>query len=269
MKRLQKKHPLAIRWFHWLNFPLLAVMIWSGLLIYWANPVYGVPVPAVGRVNLPPEKILVDKKGNGIDLFAPVAPGWVPKALITTNPNNDKDHTYPPVLYDLTQRLAEGMGWHFFFMWFFTINGLLYVLYTVFSGEWKLLLPGKGALKNAWLTILHDMYLRKESPPQIKYNGAQQITYSLIIFMGVGSVLTGLAIYRPTQAGWLTWLFGGYGAARFIHFWLMMGYVGFFTIHILQVIKTGWNNFRGMITGHELVTETPASDSGMEVATNA
>ena len=33
MKRLEKKHPLAIRWFHWLNFPLLALMLWSGTLI--------------------------------------------------------------------------------------------------------------------------------------------------------------------------------------------------------------------------------------------
>src|ERR1051326_664357 len=34
MRRLEKKHPLAIRWFHWINFPILFVMIWSGLLIY-------------------------------------------------------------------------------------------------------------------------------------------------------------------------------------------------------------------------------------------
>ena len=40
MKRLEKKHPLAIRWFHWINFPALTVMIWSGMLIYWANDVY-------------------------------------------------------------------------------------------------------------------------------------------------------------------------------------------------------------------------------------
>ena len=33
--RLEKKHPRAIRWMHWVNFPVLSVMIWSGLLIYW------------------------------------------------------------------------------------------------------------------------------------------------------------------------------------------------------------------------------------------
>jgi hypothetical protein len=40
MKTLTKKHPLAIRWFHWINFPVLFLMIWSGLLIYWSNAVY-------------------------------------------------------------------------------------------------------------------------------------------------------------------------------------------------------------------------------------
>ena len=29
-----------MRWFHWINFPVLALMIWSGLMIYWANGVY-------------------------------------------------------------------------------------------------------------------------------------------------------------------------------------------------------------------------------------
>ncbi len=42
MKQLEKKHLLATRWMHWINFPVLMVMIWSGLLIYWANSVYRV-----------------------------------------------------------------------------------------------------------------------------------------------------------------------------------------------------------------------------------
>ena len=37
--RLVKKHPRAIRWMHWINFPLLAIMIWSGLLIYWGDSI--------------------------------------------------------------------------------------------------------------------------------------------------------------------------------------------------------------------------------------
>jgi thiosulfate reductase cytochrome b subunit len=34
------KHSLWIRWTHWINFPVLSLMVWSGILIYWANDVY-------------------------------------------------------------------------------------------------------------------------------------------------------------------------------------------------------------------------------------
>src|ERR1700712_3481475 len=40
MKKIVEKHPLSIRWFHWINFPILSIMIWSGILIYWANDIY-------------------------------------------------------------------------------------------------------------------------------------------------------------------------------------------------------------------------------------
>lgn len=33
--RLDLRHPLAIRWMHWINFPMRFTMIWSGILIYW------------------------------------------------------------------------------------------------------------------------------------------------------------------------------------------------------------------------------------------
>jgi len=35
----------------------------------------------------------------------------------------------------------------------------------------------------------------------------------------VVSVVTGFAIYKPTQLSWLTALFGGFQAARYWHFW--------------------------------------------------
>jgi len=215
VKTLEKKHPLAIRWFHWINFPILAVMVWSGLLIYWANPVYRI---AIGKHTL--VKMTVAEK------------------------------TYEKA--NVAFRLAEGLSLHFFFMWFFAINGILYVLYTLFSGEWRDLVPDRRSWKEAILVALHDLHLRKEAPPQRKYNAAQRISYTAIIFMGLGSLLTGLAIYKPVQFGWLTFLFGGYPMARFFHFWITVGYVVFFVVHVAQVIKTGWNNFRAMVIGYEV-----------------
>ena len=220
--KLYKKHPLAIRWFHWINFPVLMMMIWSGLLIYWASDVYTI---------------------HGIKLF----PVKVYQLLHIVEKGPDGEYH---------GRLALGMAWHFAFMWLFAINGVLYVLYTAISGEWKYLLPSRSTLREALGVVLHDLGINKQPLPPRKFNGAQQIAYTSVIVMGLGSLLTGLSIYKPAQFGAITTLFGGYLPARFIHFWLTMGYVLFFAIHIVQVIRAGWNNFRAMITGSEVI-ETP------------
>jgi thiosulfate reductase cytochrome b subunit len=144
------------------------------------------------------------------------------------------------------------MAWHFTFMWFFAINGFCYVLYAFLSGEWRHLLPNRHTPREAWHVVLHDLGLRKEPTPRAKFNGAQRLAYTGVILMGAGSLVTGLAIYKPTQLAWLTGLLGGYPWARAEHFALTIGYVLFFIIHIAQVIRAGWNNFRAMVTGYEL-----------------
>ena len=217
MKRLESKHPRAIRWFHWINFPLLAIMIWSGTLIYWANDVY--------RIGF-----------GGFTLFH-FFPDWFYK------------------MFHLGYRLADGMAWHFAFAWLFAINGVAYVAYTIFSGEWRYLVPNRNSLREAIQVTLYDLRLSKTQPPRRKFNGAQQFAYTGIILMGAGSLVTGLAIWKSVQFGWITLLLGGYQAARVEHFLLTLGYVGFFLVHIAQVIRAGWNNFRSMVTGYEIVSD--------------
>ena len=222
-KQLEKKHPLAIRWLHWINFPLLAMMIWSGMLIYWANAVYSIRV-------------------FGYELF----------------------HFFPQGFYEffgIPYRLAEGLQLHFFFMWLFAVNGVIYVIYIVASGEWRALLPVPSSFKRAARVALHDAHILKEKPPQGKYNDAQRIAYTSVILMGAGSVITGLAIYKPLQLAWLTALLGGYEWARWMHFWLTILFVLFFVVHIVQVALAGWRNFQSMITGRELV-EAPVEEMG-------
>lgn len=77
--------------------------------------------------------------------------------------------------------------------------------------------------------------------------------------MGAGSVLSGLAIYKPTQLAFLTALFGGYQWARWVHFWLTILFVMFFLVHIIQVVLAGWSNFRSMITGFDVVEDKEVS----------
>ncbi len=156
----------------------------------------------------------------------------------------------------MDHRLAEGMALHFLIMWLFLLNGILYVAYTILSGEWRYLVPrSKTTFRDAWQVMLYDVGMGKRLPPQEKYNAAQQVSYSAIVLMGALSVVSGLAIYKPAQLGWLTMLFGGYAGARLVHFVLTIGYLLFFVVHIAQVVRAGWNNFRGMIIGYELVED--------------
>ena len=222
MKKIREKHPLAIRWFHWINFPVLFVMIWTGMLIYWADDEYSVTLG-----------------GRQLIKFFP-------------------DWFYS--FFNFPYRLSEGMAYHFIFMWLFAINGLLYILFTAISGEWKFLLPNRYSFKEAWQVLLHDLHIRRTIPPQNKYNAAQRIAYTAIIAMGLGSVLTGAAIYKPVQLNWLCSLLGGYHAARIEHFLLTIGYVLFFLIHIIQVVIAGWNNFRSVITGFEIPAVSMVDD---------
>jgi thiosulfate reductase cytochrome b subunit len=156
-----------------------------------------------------------------------------------------------------------GLSYHLFFMWIFAINGFAWVLYTWLSGEWHLILPQRRSLKDAIRVTLVDLHLRKGLPPQTKYNGAQRIAYTSCALMGAVMLLTGLAIYKPTQLHWLTSLLGGYETARWLHFWTTMGFLGFFVIHIVQVVLAGWNNFRAMVSGYE-VQRVEAASTEME-----
>lgn len=217
MLRLEHKHPRPIRWMHWINVVLLSGMIWSGVLIYWANDVYRLQI--------------------GETVLFQFFPDWFYRA------------------FGLRARLAEGMAWHFALMWGFALNGVAYVTYTLLSGEWRHLVPSRQSFREVWVVILHDLHLSSIAPPRRKFNAAQQFAYTGVIGMGAASLLTGLAIYKPVQFSWLTTLFGGYEWARWEHFALTVGYVLFFLMHITQVIRAGWNNFRAMVCGCELTEE--------------
>jgi len=138
-------------------------------------------------------------------------------------------------------------------MWIFAINGIAYVLYLALSGEWRLLVPERRSVRDAVQVTLVDLHISKGLPAQKKYNGAQRIAYSAVILMGLGSLVTGLAIYKPTQTHWLTSALGGYEMARWLHFWLTIGFCAFFIVHVVQVALAGWNNFRSMVSGYEIV----------------
>lgn len=212
----QKKHSLALRWMHWINFPVLMIMMYSGMRIYWS------------------------------DLREPYALGVGSWQLFEFWPDSVQSGL------QLERKLAKGIAFHLNFGWFFVINGLAYMFFLSRKGEWRHIVPDVQGLKDAGKTVAHDLHLRSTKPVQGKYNPAQQITYSLVIIMAFLLVASGFAIFKPGQLSWLEAAFGGYDYARFVHFTTTILLMLFFLIHILQVVRAGWSNFASMITGYRL-----------------
>jgi thiosulfate reductase cytochrome b subunit len=214
-------HSRALRIMHWVNVPVMAIMIYTGIRIYWAD----LRDPFVLGIG-------------GVEIFT-FWPDWVYTSL------------------DIERRLAKGIGWHLVFGWFFVVNGLLYTVHLLRKRRWRRLAPTSTDLRDAPKVLAHDLHLREELPPQGKYNAAQKITYSAVWVMGALLVLSGFAIYKPTQVAPLTWVLGGYESARFIHFTMTVLFLVFVVVHVLQVVRSGWRNFASIITGYR-VEETDA-----------
>ncbi len=223
----KKKHSLALRWMHWINFPVLMVMMWSGMRIYWAD--------------------LRDPYALGIF-------GWQWIEFWPVGVNE---------FFQLDARLAKGLAFHLVFGWIFVLNGLAYTIYLARKGRWRYLVPDRRALRDVPATLAHDLGLRKERPPQGKYNAMQQLTYTAVWVIAFLIVASGFAIYKPVQLSWLLTLFGGYDPARFVHFTGTVLLMAFFVVHLVQVIRSGRRNAASIVTGYR-VEERPVVRGGDE-----
>lgn len=208
---LVHRHHWLVRVTHWANAVLLAGMIASGLQIY-----------------------------NAFGHFGPRGGPFFP------NPFDGKPF---PVGVRLGGWLAGGLSWHFALAWPFVITGVAYLLYLVFSGEWRSLLFRPSDVPRAVAMQLYYLHLRKEHPPQGKHNALQKGAYSFILLLGIISVLSGFAIYKPAQLWWLTALFGGYELARYWHFWAVFLFLAFTLVHVTLVLVVDPASLRSMITG--------------------
>ena len=132
-------------------------------------------------------------------------------------------------------------------MWVLVINGLVYVTLGLVTGRFRRkLLPitpsDVFADTKAALTfkLAHD--------DLSKYNAVQKLLYSGAILCGILIVLSGIAIWKPVQFQELTFLFGGYDFARYVHFFAMAAIVGFLLVHVLLALLVP-KSLRAMIAG--------------------
>jgi thiosulfate reductase cytochrome b subunit len=194
----RRPQPAAIRLSHWINIPLLVIMAGSGLQIFAAYPALG---PRGAQYS------------------------WYPF-------QNDA----PPPWLRFGGWLAGARHWHFAIAWFLILNGVIYLLYMIASGEWRrrVFIPTRDT-SNALAMFSYYLRIRKTPPPEDFYNGLQRVAYTSAILFGVVVVLSGLAIYKPLQLYWITAAFGGYDVARVMHLSCLVLLALFTATHLVLV----------------------------------
>ena len=127
------------------------------------------------------------------------------------------------------------------------VNGLVYVVLGLATGRFRRkLLPIRAG------DVIADM--RAALRGQLSYddlsvyNAVQKLLYLGVILAGILIVVSGLSIWKPVQLQELTALFGGYDAARYVHFFAMAAIVGFLVVHVVMALLVP-KSLRAMITG--------------------
>jgi thiosulfate reductase cytochrome b subunit len=153
---------------------------------------------------------------------------------------------FPPS-FTLGGWLAGGLLWHFAAMWLLAGNGIVYLVLGMLGGRFRRkLTPIRAA--DVVADVKAALTGRLTYDDLAVYNAVQKLFYVGVILAGIVIVLSGLAIWKPVQLQTLTSLFGGYDAARYVHFFAMAGIVIFSVIHIVMAFIVP-KSLRAMLSG--------------------
>lgn len=220
-KRLFYRHRLSTRIWHWVNAITIFVMLMSGLMIFNAHP----------RLYWGQFGANFDQAWLELERF----PGWA---------------TIPS-----TYNLSLARQWHLAFAWILAFGLLFYFIRSVWNGHFRqdvALSKAEVAPAHLWDDIKKHARLDFHSE-DARYNPLQKITYSLVLFIILPTlILTGLTMSPGMNAAWpwLVELFGGRQSARSIHFICAGAIAGFIIVHLALVVLAGpINEIRSMITG--------------------
>ena len=256
-RRLIYRHPLVIRLTHWINAAVLLVLLMSGLQIFNAHPAlyWG----SVSTFDTPALAITSEETGGsnrGVVYLGDRKFDTTGVLGLSKDNGIETDRAFPSwVTLPATQDLATGRRWHFLFAWALVINGAIYLLYGLFSGQLRRrLIPERDQIRDFGGSVKEHLLLKfPEGEEAKRYNVIQKLTYlGVVLVLLPAMVLAGLAMSPGVDAAWpwLPELFGGRQSARTVHFIAAGLLVLFVVVHLALVLVSGVvNNLRGMITG--------------------
>jgi len=260
-REVMYRHTVTVRLTHWINVLILVLLLMSGLrlfnyhpALYWGNYGYrGVPA-FISIAAL--EDIETDEP---VGVTTIMGHNFITTGLlgVSYDANGEPVAAAFPNWLTLPGGLAWARDVHFAAAWLLVLNGVVYLLFGLFTGHFRRdLLPGADDLRPRH--VLTDMWnhirlRRARGEAARRYNVLQKLAYAIVIFVLLPvMVLTGLTMSPAVTAAlpFLFDMFAGRQSARTLHFLVANLLVLFVFIHIIQVIVTGlFNNMRSMITG--------------------
>jgi thiosulfate reductase cytochrome b subunit len=151
----------------------------------------------------------------------------------------------------------HGLQWHFLGMWIFALNGLAYLTYGIFSGRFRQkLFP--LSVRDIIATVGDALTFRLKHDDLTHYNAVQKMLYLGIILVGILTVLSGLAIWKPVQFSELTALFYDFQTARLVHFLCMTAFVLFLFVHVALALLVP-QSLLAMLTGGPKLDDAPSN----------
>ena len=178
---------------------------------------------------------------NALAILVMIGSGW---QIYNASPLFDFEF---PKQITLGGWLAGALLWHFAAMWVIVINGIVYVMLGIATGRFRRkLLPIRPGDVIADMKAALSFKLAHEDLSH--YNAVQKLFYAGVIIAGIILVLSGISIWKPVQFQELTALFGGYDAARYVHFFAMTAVVGFLLVHVALAVIVP-KSLRAIITG--------------------
>ena len=205
------RHHWIVRVTHWVNAIALTLMVGSGLRIFNAYPAFA-------------------RRGEQFCCYP-------------------FEHKAIPDYLTFGGWLGGARHWHFALMWILVLNGLVYLTFIYLHGEWRDLVPRRGDARDALAMLKFYLFVSKTHPKQGKHNAMQKVTYFALPVLAIVLVLTGLAIWKPVQLGWITALFGGFVWARYWHFMTMVGLIALSFAHVFMVFAVDPYSMQSMVTG--------------------
>ena len=193
-----------------------------------------------GKIQIHPLMVRIAHWINALAMLVMIASGW---RIYNADPIFA--FKFPREL-TLGGWLGGALQWHFAAMWLFVLNGLIYVLYGIFSGHFKSsFLPLTP--KSVWNDFQNA--LRGKIPHEVGvYNAVQRAAYVGAVVVMIVLILSGLAIWKPVQFQELAMLMGDFDGARVVHFVAMALIVLFILVHVIMVALVP-RTFLPMLTG--------------------